>query len=155
MAKEDPEFGISKSRRTIGDRKSQPLLVTRVFDENEGDIEVPHSLRIKVKRTTTWVDWCRALEGSSDGVYRWALEKDWTFKLPAIEAANEPEVQTIQCYADLRAMLMHVGGDSIIVYHAVNYESTDEKDLGGSDTVAHKEGIPRDTDGSDEEVMFY
>ncbi|KAI0990981.1 hypothetical protein K3495_g17206, partial [Podosphaera aphanis] len=88
-------------------------------------------------------------------VYRWALEKDWTFKLPANEAANEPEVQTIQCYADLRAMLMHVGDDSINVYHAVNYESTDEKDLGGSDTVAHKEGMPRDTDGSDEEVMFH
>ncbi|KAI0998031.1 hypothetical protein K3495_g10159 [Podosphaera aphanis] len=154
MAKEDPEFGISKSRRTIGDRKSQPLLVTRVFDENEGDIEVPDSLRIKVKRTTTWVDWCRALEGSSDGVYRWALEKDWTFKLPAIEAANEPEVQTIQCYADLRAMLKHVGNDNIIVYHAVNYELTVEEELGGTDTVAHKEDMPRNIVGLDEEILF-
>ncbi|KAI0994983.1 hypothetical protein K3495_g13198 [Podosphaera aphanis] len=131
MAREDPKFDISKSRKTIGDQKSAPLLVTRVFDENEGDIEVPHSLRIK---------------GSSDGVYRWALEKDWTFKLPANEAANEPEVQTIQCYADLRAMLMHVGNDSIIVYHAVNYKLTDKEKLGGTDTVAHREDTPRDID---------
>ncbi|KAI0993941.1 hypothetical protein K3495_g14243 [Podosphaera aphanis] len=52
-------------------------------------------------------------------------------------------------------MPKHVGNDSIIFYHAVNYESTDEKEPGGGDTVAHKEGMPRDTDGSDEEVMFH
>ncbi len=140
--------------RVSGDQKSPPLLVTRVFDENKEDIDVPDSLRIKVKRTTTWLDWCKALEGSPDGVYRWALEKDWTFKLPAIEAANEPEVQTIQCYADLRAMLKHVGNDSIIVYHAVNYKLTVKEELGGTDTVAHKEDMPRDIDGSDEEILF-
>ncbi|KAI1005189.1 hypothetical protein K3495_g3034 [Podosphaera aphanis] len=125
--------------RVAGDQKWPPLLVTRVFDENKEDIDVPDSLRIKVKKTMTWLDWYRALGGSLDGVYRWALEKDWTFKLPAIEAANEPEVQTIQCYADLRAMLKHL---------------TDEEELGGTNTVAHKEDLPRDIDGSDEEILF-
>ncbi|KAI0996860.1 hypothetical protein K3495_g11323 [Podosphaera aphanis] len=40
----------------------------------------------------------------------------------------------------------------MIVYHAVNYELTDEEELGGTDTIAHKEDMPRDIDGSDEEI---
>ncbi|KAI1003143.1 hypothetical protein K3495_g5058 [Podosphaera aphanis] len=105
--------------------RSGHLSWSHVFNENEGDSKVADSLRTKVKRTTTWLDWCRALEGSPDGVYRWAPEKDWTFEPPAIEAANETEVQTIQRYADLRTMLKHVGNGSIIVYRTVNYELTD------------------------------
>ena len=111
-----------------GTSKLPPLVVTRIFDTDNEGLATREPLQIHVERTTNRDGGCKALEGSIDNIFKWAIEKDWTFNLPPIEAAKEPEVQSIRCKTELKAMLKHVVDDSIIVYAIAESESSDEED---------------------------